>query len=232
MAGAVYHHATLMRRDDSRGLFAVPFTPVDVHDRTFPIASIGICADTGLAAWSTRVVPLTGDASDRSYFRVAPVGGPSVVLALHAGPIEFATLPFVNVANLLAQMPMPVPAACRAFRRTGNPDAAGPRRRDAQAHLGAASGRASMRQFYRQAVALIELLQRRGAELESDRYLPYRIAFDVEKLTWELEYFVRNFLEGYRGIVLAASEREALSEEWAAIVNERLPRNCACSAIG
>ena len=51
---------------------------------------------------------------------------------------------------------------------------------------------------------MIELLQRRGRELAVDRYLPYRMAFDVEKLTWELEFFVKHFLEAYRGVALGA----------------------------
>src|SRR5436190_13969752 len=46
------------------------------------------------------------------------------------------------------------------------------------------------------------------------------MAFDVEKLTWELEYFVRHFVEGYRGIVLPASQRAVLAEEWSAVVEE------------
>ena len=47
-----------------------------------------------------------------------------------------------------------------------------------------------------------------------------RIAFDIEKLTWELEFFVKYFIEGYRGIALTLPERAALQEEWAAIVGE------------
>src|SRR5438094_1636429 len=66
--------------------------------------------DSRLAGPNARVVPLTGDASDRKYFRVIPPDGPSIVLALHAGPIEFASLPFANVAILLQQVPLPVPA--------------------------------------------------------------------------------------------------------------------------
>jgi hypothetical protein len=46
------------------------------------------------------------------------------------------------------------------------------------------------------------------------------VAFDVEKLTWELEFFVKYFILGYRGVALKDSERSALQEEWAAIVNE------------
>jgi aminoglycoside/choline kinase family phosphotransferase len=88
-----------------------------------------------------------------------------------------------------------------------------------QAHLGAESP-TQHAALYREAVALIETLQRRGAELQADRYIPYRVAFDVEKLTWELEFFVKYFILGYRGVALKDSERSALQEEWAAIVNE------------
>ncbi len=70
--------------------------------------------ESGLAGPSARVVPLTGDASDRRYFRVIPADGPPFVLALHAGAIEFATLPFANVAELLRRIPLPVPA-CSAI---------------------------------------------------------------------------------------------------------------------
>ena len=68
--------------------------------------------------------------------------------------------------------------------------------------------------------ALIERLQRRGAELASSRFLPYGIAFDVAKLTWEMDYFVRHFLEGYRGLALSSAEREALAGEWATLAEE------------
>ena len=69
-----------------------------------------------------------------------------------------------------------------------------------QAHLGAATP-AEHAALYRQAVAFIATLQRRGAELASPEYLPYGIAFDVEKLTWELDFFIKHFIEAYRGVV-------------------------------
>ncbi|MGE3177734.1 MAG: aminoglycoside phosphotransferase family protein, partial [Vicinamibacterales bacterium] len=88
-----------------------------------------------------------------------------------------------------------------------------------QAHLGAASPSAHAG-LYREAVSLIAQMQKRGAELTSPRYLPYAIAFDVEKLTWELNFFVKHFLEGYRGASLSAAERAALAEEWATLAGE------------
>ena len=88
-----------------------------------------------------------------------------------------------------------------------------------QAHLGAASS-AEHAALYRHAVALIEQLQRRGAELASPEYIPYGIAFDREKLAWELEFFTKHFIEGYRGVTLTKGERTAFAEEWTAIVEE------------
>jgi hypothetical protein len=175
--------------------------------------------ESGLAARNARVVPLTGDASDRRYYRIIPDEGPSIVVALHAGAIDFGALPFANVADLLQQVPLPIPLVLDHSDALGVLALQDLGDVTLQAHLGAATP-AEHAELYRQAVALVELLQRRGSELESPRYLPYSIAFDVEKLTWELDFFVKHFLVAYRGIQLAAADREALSQEWTAIVDE------------
>ncbi len=174
----------------------------------------------GLDGGGTTVVPLTGDASDRRYFRVILGDGrPPLVLALHAGAIDFAVLPFVNVAELLRRMSLPVP------RILGHSDPLGILALDdlgdvtLQAHLGAATA-AQHAALYRQAVAFLEILQRRGAEMDPDGYIPYGIAFDVEKLTWELDFFIRHFIEGYRGAVVPAAERGALAGEFGALAAE------------
>jgi aminoglycoside/choline kinase family phosphotransferase len=175
--------------------------------------------DSGLAAHGGKVVPLTGDASDRRYFRVMPNDGASVVVSLYSAPFELAALPFANVAHLLQRVPLPVPAIM------GHSDALGILALQdlgdvtLQAHVGAATP-TEHAALYRQAVAFIELLQRRGAELQSNDYVPYRMAFDIEKLTWELEFFARHFIEGYRAVALSSAARAALGEEWRAIVEE------------
>ena len=86
-----------------------------------------------------------------------------------------------------------------------------------QAHLGAATP-AEHAALYRQAVALIATLQSRGAELESPEYLPYSVAFDVEKLTWEMDFFIKHFIEAYRGIVIPPAAREELRREFAVLI--------------
>jgi N-acetylmuramate 1-kinase len=173
----------------------------------------------GLSDRNPRVVPLTGDASDRRYYRILTADGPPFVLALHAAPFDVNTLPFVNVARLLERMPVPIP------RVLGHADDIGVLALEdlgdvtLQAHLGAASS-SQHAALYRQAVALIATLQRRGTELESPDFLPYRIAFDVDKLTWEMDFFTKHFIEAYRGVVISPVVREALGEEFNAIIEE------------
>jgi aminoglycoside/choline kinase family phosphotransferase len=175
--------------------------------------------ESGLASGNTRVVPLTGDASDRRYFRIIPATGPSLVLALHAGPIDFATLPFASVGELLQRIPLPVPDVLGHADQLGIIALQDLGDVTLQAHLGAESATRHTR-LYHEAIEFIVLLQRRGAELASAAGTPYRLAFDVEKLTWELDFFVTHFVEGYRRAVLSPAERAALSDEWKAIAGE------------
>ena len=172
---------------------------------------------SGRAARGARAVPLTGDASDRRYFRVLTPGEPSLVLALYAKAFTFETLPFVNVARLFARMPVPIPEVLGHDERLGIVALQDLGDVTLQAHVGAApvTDHAAL---YRQAVGLVATLQRRGAELASDAFIPYGVAFDVEKLTWELEFFLKHFLASYRGVALGPAPLEALRREFLWIV--------------
>jgi aminoglycoside/choline kinase family phosphotransferase len=189
-------------------------TADDVRDRID-----AYLASTQLNTRGAKVVPLTGDASDRRYFRVLLRDEPAQVLAVHPGPIDFDALPFVNVAKLLSEMPVPVPCILGHSNELGVIALQDLGDVTLQAHLGAASP-AQHAALYRQAVTFVDTLQRRGAELASPSYVPYGIAFDVEKLTWELQFFTKHFLEAYRGAQIGAPARQALAEEYTAIVEE------------
>ncbi len=176
-------------------------------------------AEHRLTDQTQKVVPLTGDASDRRYFRLLLKNSKSIVLALHAGPIDFHAMPFVAIAKLLSEVPVPVPKilyhsdplGVLALEDLGDVTL--------QAHLGAATP-SEHAALYRQAVTFIARMQQRGEALKSDAYPPYRIAFDIEKLTWELEFFVKHYLLGYKGVTPTDAQRDALRAEWSAIVNE------------
>ena len=56
-------------------------------------------ASHGLAPRVLQVLPLTGDASDRRYFRVLLKDDGSIVLALHAASIDFEGMSIVRVSR-------------------------------------------------------------------------------------------------------------------------------------
>ena len=174
---------------------------------------------SGLASKSPRVVPLTGDASDRRYYRVILPDEPSIVLSLYSAPFAFESLSFVNVARLMKEMPTPIPAVLGHAEDLGVLALEDLGDVTLQAHLGAATP-AEHAGRYRQAVALIATMQKRGAELADPKYLPYGIAFDVEKLAWELDFFTKHFIEAYRGVVIADDAREDLRREFRAVIEE------------
>jgi aminoglycoside/choline kinase family phosphotransferase len=174
---------------------------------------------SGLATEATTVLPLTGDASDRRYFRVLRRRGPSRVLALHVEPFDPDALPFCRVAQLLAAMPMPIPAILDRAGDLGILQLEDLGDITLQAHLGAAPA-AEHSRLYRNAVSLIDALQRRGAELASPAYPPYGVAFDVDKLLWELEFFTKHYLEAYRGAAIPPAAREALRRQWRDLAEE------------
>ncbi len=176
-------------------------------------------ATAGLAGLEPLIVPLTPDASDRRYFRVLRHAAEPIVLAVHTGPIDFAGMPFASVAQLLTRMNIPAP------RVLGYSDTLGVIAQEdlgdvtLQAHLGADSV-SRHAALYHEAMALIHQLQVRGRTFANDGFVPYTLAFDVEKLTFELIFFQQHFLEGHRRVSLSPAERDALAAEWSAIVEE------------
>jgi hypothetical protein len=192
-----------------------------VHPDAVPVADAvqTYLARRGYDQQATKVVSLTGDASDRRYFRLIESNGTTSVLALYASAFRYDTLSFVNVADLLQQVPLPVPAIFDHEDDLGLLRLQDLGDVTMQADLGAATP-GEHAALYRQAVGFIEVLQRRGRELASQRFTPYSLAFDAEKLTWELEFFVKHFIEGYRGLEVPSAARDAIREEWRTIVDE------------
>jgi aminoglycoside/choline kinase family phosphotransferase len=188
-------------------------------DAALPDPVLRYLERANLKAPRALVLPLTGDASDRRYFRVLPRDGGSFVLALHAAPFAFDALPFVNVAGLLGRMPVPIPAILGHAEDLGILELQDLGDVTLQAHLGSAAV-SEHTALYREAIRLIAAIQRRGRELASDQFVPYGIAFDEAKLTWEMEFFLKHFVVGYRGAEIRPADREALAAHFAAIVTE------------
>lgn len=176
-----------------------------------------------LAGWKGRggdpvdVVPLSGDASTRRYFRVG-VGTRSYVLALYPEPFEEDKLSFLAMRNLLDGYGLAVPGVVDVDGARGIvlqddlgdrtlqevlKDADAPRRED----------------LYLEAVDAIVVLQKKAAE-GPKRADCFRIAFDIEKLSWELHYFLKHFVEGHRQRELTVEDRATLSEAFHLLCQE------------
>ena len=162
---------------------------------------------------TTRLERLAGDASDRRFVRVAPLGAPSRVLVVHQGPIDPGTLPLIHVAELFRRLPVPVPVIHGADAALGIvvvEDLGDTMLEDAVVTLTAAERGAR----YREAVDIIAAIQNGGRRLAGSNAAPFGLAFDVAKLTQELRFFVEHFVLGYRQRTLQKSARRALDDEF------------------
>ena len=173
-------------------------------------------ARAGLPEDETTLQTLAGDASSRTFVRMRPPRDTSRVLIVHSGPIDTATAPFVTVARLFEAMGIAVPTVLDADSRLGVIVVSDLGDVTLERHLLQASATERTAR-YEEAVRIITVLQREGERLASPRYPPFSVAFDVKKLTWELEFFVDHFLIGHRGIALSTAARSSLGAAFSAL---------------
>ncbi len=159
-------------------------------------------------AGAVRVLPLSGDASTRRYYRLVD-GGRSHVLALYPEPFSPEELTYLSVHRLLEAYGLPVPATVDVDGSRGVVLQEDLGDRTLQVVLGAEPGR--QEDLYREAVDQAARLQLRAAQ-GPQKVDCFRIAFDIEKLSWELHYFLKHFVEGHRGCDLTVEDRSTLSE--------------------
>jgi hypothetical protein len=163
------------------------------------------------------VVALEGDASTRRYFRIGTSGRTSM-LALYPEPFVAERMPFLQVHDVMAEWGLPVPGVLGID---------GPRGIVVQEDLGdvtlqqaletaTAPERAAL---YRQALGQLTVLQQAAARGPHAADC-FRVAFDIEKLTWELHYFQKHFVEGLRRRDLNVEERATLSEAFHRLAEE------------
>ena len=166
---------------------------------------------------AAQVTPLSGDASTRRYFRIVDEGA-TFVLALYPEPFDPENLTFLGMRELLDGYGLAVPAIV---------DVDGPRGVVLQEDLGDRTLQEALKEvsatrhqeLYREAIDDVASLQRKALE-GSQGADCFRIAFDIEKLTWELHYFLMHFVEGHRQCELTVEDRASLSEAFHVLCQE------------
>src|SRR5919108_742653 len=160
-----------------------------------------------------QVRPLPGDASSRRYLRLhfaAAVNGTrSLVLMCLAQPYTAGELPFVNVQRYLSLKRIPVPDilwdnAAHGFLLLEDLG---------DVTLEAAwqgASRAQVAGWYRQALDVLLALQYPESIAPRGSCVAFRLAFDVEKLMWELDFFLTHMVKQLCGRQLKPADEAAL----------------------
>ena len=158
----------------------------------------------------TAVAALSGDASTRRYFRLTAPGGDTSIVALYPDPFDAVSTSFYTVGEALLAMGLPVPRLL---------DHDGPLGVYEQEDLGdetlqhvlAGASESEKVDLYREAIDEIAQCQRAASRVPQ-RAVCFHTAFDIEKLSWELHYFEKHFLELHRRVDLSVEDRAKLAE--------------------
>jgi N-acetylmuramate 1-kinase len=160
-----------------------------------------------------QVTPLQGDASDRRYYRLdfAAAGDdmPSLILMRLAQPYTAGELPFVNVQRYLSLKRLPVPAVFWDDATHGFVLLEDLGDVTLEAALQDAS-RAQMACWYRQALDLLLVLQHPESVAPRASCIAFCLAFDVEKLMWELDFFLTHMIKQFCTQPLKPADEAAL----------------------
>jgi len=164
---------------------------------------------------SAEVSELAGDASTRRYYRVRNAPGapiPSVVVMRYPDELPpEAELPFLNVHRYLAAAGVPVPAVYRSDPEANLlflEDAGDTMLEDAVRDRGT-DGCVPL---YEQCVEILVRIQSEGTRALDGRAIPARFAFDVAKLTGEIDFFFRHAVREFGGIRLSDREERAIGD--------------------
>lgn len=195
-----------------------------MNAKTRQAVDAGVAVVWGQETQVTRVIPLTGDASSRSYARLFLTGnGPATVvvmllsgsglsvssdeLAVFAEPLQ--ELPYINVHRFLQPLGVRIPEVYYDGQTAGFlllEDIGDTPLRDA------AHGRPEeeIERLYRQAIDQLVLLQVEGSRHRTDACIAFQQRFDHRLFLWEFEHFIEWGLEKREGKSLSTMEGREL----------------------
>lgn len=162
-----------------------------------------------------EVKALSGDASTRRYFRLVPQAGASSIVALYPDPFDARATPFYSVGEALIQIGLPVPKLLDHDGALGIYEQEDLGDLTLQHALADASSEQRV-DLYREAIDEIVVAQREAPKVPQ-RAVCFHTAFDIEKLSWELHYFEKHFLELHRRADLSVEDRSKLAEGFHAL---------------
>ncbi len=160
---------------------------------------------------ASKILPLTPDASTRSYFRI-PWKRSTAVAAVYPEGFDPEVQPYLDVTRLFLEAGLPVPSiyAVDGLRGIIVQEDLG----DQQlARFFASAGEEECEEYKERAINLIARIQKateKAVELDS---IAGRLAFDEPKLSWELNFFREHYFGSLRGETLKRGDEVGLQAE-------------------
>ena len=185
---------------------------------------VAVAKTWGQQTTITQVVPLTGDASSRSYARLHLAGsGPTttVVMMLAGSALPLSSdelavfkeplkeLPYLNVYRFLQSLGVTVPETYYDGSKEGFlllEDIGDVPLRDAAQGLAATK----IEELYRKAIDQLVRLQVEGTRRQDGACIAFQQAFDHRLFMWEFEHFIEWGLEKREGKPLSSAEGKEL----------------------
>ena len=179
----------------------------------------------GLPVGKILFQPLTPDASARKYYRIATAEQPNktLIVSLYPSPFNPQENSFLDVTKLFEQANLPVPKIIDVAGTEGiilqedlGDVSLATWLSDAEAR-GDASGAEDM---LRRSIELIARIQSATVLAYTMNSVASHLAFDEDKLSWELNYFFDHFFGSYRQQQFPDSEAEAIKQDLQSIAAE------------
>jgi len=172
---------------------------------------------------------LTPDASTRKYYRVARSADPqgTHIISLYATPFNPQDNSYLDVTKLFEEVGLPVPRIIGVAGTEGIILQEDLGDESLSGWLIEAAGRgdeAGVDQKLRRAIDLIVEIQAATPMAYDMNSVASRLAFDVDKLSWELNYFFDHFFGSYRRIEMDESEAGAIRRDLTEIATELASR--------
>ncbi len=175
----------------------------------------------GLPVSEVLFQPLTPDASTRKYYRIATAKQPdeTLIVSLYPSPFNPHDNSFLDLTKLFEQANLPVPKIV---------DVAGTEGIILQEDLGDVSlaqwmsdaEDAEAEEMLRRSIELIARIQSATVLAYTMNSVASRLAFDEDKLSWELNYFFDHFFGSYRQHEFSDTEADAIKRDLQSIAAE------------
>jgi len=165
-----------------------------------------------------EIHPLTGDASGRRFFRARIPGGDETRIVMQMeealpAPEDPDRVPYINILYHLTLCKAAVPKLYTYNPEHGILILEDLGEMTLEDHVTRSGLNASL-PLYQKAIQELLTLQITGTRKRCEDCMAFHLSFDVEKLMWELDFFLKHTVEGHLGRKIPSRERSRIADSF------------------